>query len=473
MLDRMNRVNLIIKFPKPFYWLILLFTAQISGANCLAAEPDLIARIAQLDEAYQQLSSEYYQASTRDSDRVDDVDQLVEQTTRLKSQQQSVEANRLIYASQQTIGNNPDQPGVVHLVESLLDDNERQLAETIYGLIDKSGDDITLANLMYVFAKHHAELNQWPEVIQLLKGIIPQLQGRDADYAYLLQGSALQHLREHRQSVESYANISTTSPYYIHAQLNTALASIRQGWITEARGIIDKIIPLSSQTENRELTNRIYLVLGYALLQKEYFRDARQAFRNVGLGSRYTNKALMGIALTAISQGDYVGGLNSVSVLKKGQANDLTTDEAYLVLPYIYEKLDQKLSISNSFSEAIDYYQKRLLTLDTLKLKPVDFGRLRLEDESGDLLLDGMRFNLSQLYPAYLIKNRRNLVVLASVSRQAKLTMEIEKLIRNYDNLIKEVIFSLIDQRREFITSYLNQSRFGLARYYDNQQEVQ
>lgn len=473
MLDQMNRVNLIIKFLELRFWLLLLFITQVLSASAGAAESDLIVRIEQLDEAYQQLSNEYYQASTRDSNRVDDIEQLVELTTRMKSQQQSVEANRLIYASQQTIENNPDQPGVVQLVESLLDDNERQLAEAIYGLVDQSGDEITLANLRFVFAKYHAGLNQWLEVTQLLKDIIPQLQGRDADYAYLLQGSALQHLRKHRQSVESYANIATTSPYYIHAKLNTALASIRQGWITEARGIIDSIIPLSSQTENRELTNRIYLVLGYALLQKEYYRDARQAFRNVGLGSRYTNKALMGISLTAISQGDYVGGLNSVSVLKKGQANDLTTDEAYLVLPYIYEKLDQKLSISSSFSEAIDYYQKRLLALDALKRKPVNFDRLRLESQSGDLLLDVMRFNFSQQYPAYLITNRHSLGVLASVSNQPKQTKAIDKLLRKYDAILKEVISSLIEQRRKFITSYLNQSRFGLARHYDRVQEVQ
>lgn len=467
MLDRMNRVNLIIKFPEHCFWLLLLFITQAVGAD----ESDLIARIEQLDEAYQQLSNEYFQASTKDSDRVDDINKLVELTTRLKSQQQTVEANRLIYASQQTIENSPDQPGVIQLVELLLGDNERQLAETIYGLIDKTGDEISLANLRFVFAKYHARLNQWLEVTQLLKDIIPQLQGKDADYAYLLQGSAMQYLREHRQSVESYANVATTSPYYIHAQLNTALASIRQGWITEARGIIDSIIPLSSRTENHELTNRIYLVLGYALLQKEYFRDARQAFRNVGLGSRYTNKALMGISLTAISQGDYVGGLNSVSVLKTGQANDLTTDEAYLLLPYIYEKLDQKLSISSSFSEAIHYYQKRLLALDALKRKPVNFDQLQFESQSDDLLLDGMRFNFSQQYPANLIKNYHNLSILISVSNQSKQTKAIEKLLRKYNAILKEVISSLIDQRRKFITSYLNQSRYGLARYYDSEQE--
>lgn len=473
MLDRMNRVNLIIKLPDSFYWLILLIIAQISAADGQAAESNLIARSYKLNEAYQQLSREYYQANTRDSDRIDDIDQLVLLTTRLKSQLQSVEANQLIYGSQQAIVNNPDHPGVIQLVESLLDNNERQLAETVYDLIDQAGDEISLANLRFVFAKYHARLNQWLEVTQLLKNIIPKLQGRDADYAYLLQGSALQHLRKHRSSVESYANVITTSPYYIHAQLNTALASIRQGWITAAREIFERIIPLSRQTENRELTNRIYLVLGYALLQKEYYRDARQAFRNVGIDSRYTNKALMGISLTAVSQGDYIGGLNSISVLKQGQANDLTTDEAYLVLPYIYEKLDQRLSISSSFSEAIDYYQQKLLALDAMKQEPVDFDRLQFEKISGDLLLNGLRFNFSQQYPAYLIKNRNNLKDLATASGETKQTRIIEQLIRDYDILLNEIISSLIEQRRKFITSYLNQSRFGLARHYDSTQVVQ
>lgn len=467
----MSRVNLIIKFPEHCFRLLLILLAPVLNAG--AAEPNLLVDIQQLDEAYQQLSNEYYQTSSRDSDQVNDIDQLLATVTRLKGRQQSVAANRLIYASRQTIANNPDHAAAIQLVDSLLNDNERQLAESVYALVDQTGDDISLANLRFVFAKFHAELNQWLEVSQMLNDIIPQLQGSDAEYAYLLEGSALQHLRKHRESVESYANIAGTSPYYIHAQLNTALASIRQGWITEARGIIDRIIPLSSQTENHELTNRIYLVLGYALLQKEYFRDARQAFRNVGLGSRYTNKALMGISLTAISQGDYVGGLNSVSILKQGQANDLTSDEAYLVLPYIYEKLDQKQSITSSFSEAIDYYQTRLLALNALKRKPINYDQLRLDKKSSDLQLDGMRFNFGRQYPTYLIKNRHNLAMIASASSNPELTKKTEKLIRDNDDIIKKVIISLIDQRREYINSYLSQSRFGLARHYDSQQEAQ
>ncbi|MDH5356921.1 MAG: hypothetical protein OEY09_20950, partial [Gammaproteobacteria bacterium] len=95
------------------------------------------------------------------------------------------------------------------------------------------------------------------------------------------------------------------------------------------------------------------------------------------------------------------------------------------------------------------------------------------EKISGDLLLNGLRFNFSQQYPAYLIKNRNNLKDLATASGETKQTRIIEQLIRDYDILLNEIISSLIEQRRKFITSYLNQSRFGLARHYDSTQVVQ
>ncbi|MCP4491389.1 MAG: hypothetical protein GY820_29350 [Gammaproteobacteria bacterium] len=436
--------------------------------DAFAEEPGLESEIQLLDEAFQQLVYDYYTDYSSQSEAVDSIEQLSASFDQLISQQTSIAAYQLVFANLETLSENSDHSLIPRLVDNLLSNNQRQLAETIYSQVDSFGDGSSLNNMNFVFAKYYAHLQQWQRVEGLIKGSFDSLVGSDSDYAYLLQGTAQQHLKQHRESVESYTNIPETSPYYIHARLNTALANVRQGWLTEARLIIK---PLLANNPDRAdgLTNRIYMFLGYALLQKEYYRDARKAFRQISRYSQYANRALMGISLAAISQGDYVGGLNTVTVLKQGKGSDLSSDEAYLVAPYIFEKLDQPRTISSSFSESVDHYQNRLLQLSAIKNRALDFGTLRLESITGDLILDGIHFNFSWQYPRYLLQNRRFLGQLLAGRISTKMRNRISALMKKYDQILTEVIFKLIDQRKQFITSYLNQSRFGLARHYDSQ----
>lgn len=449
-----------------FLWLVVSFS---SPARADAEEAILEAEIRALDEAFQQLSDDYHRHKFHQAEIIDDIDVLSSTFKRLAADQQSVEAHQLVFTNLPILADNLDHPEIAHLVDGLLNNNQHQLAETIYGLVEDSGDQISQSSLNFVFAKFFAQNRQWQQVIQIIKDSFADLAGNDIDYAYLLQGSSLQHLKQHRQSVESYAYIPSTSPYYIHAQLNTALANIRQGWITEARSIIKSL--LSKKTEKTdELTNRIYLILGYALLQKEYDRDARKAFRQISLDSRYANRALIAISLAAISQDDFIGALSTATALKLRQGKDLSSDEAYLVIPYIYEKLDQPLSIASSFSESIDHYQRRLLRLNMVRNQSFNFDQLQLDAVNGDLVLGENRFDFSRQYPGYVLQNRQYLARLLASSVDKNLTTELEVLIRKYDKVLHTIILNLVDQRIQIITSYLNQSRFGLARHYDSQQ---
>ena len=48
----------------------------------------------------------------------------------------------------------------------------------------------------------------------------------------------------------------------------------------------------------------------------------------------------------------------------------------------------------------------------------------------------------------------------------------IEALITKHDAVFQEIIGDLLQQRKEYLKSYLNQSRFGLARLYDKSNEA-
>jgi hypothetical protein len=222
---------------------------------------------------------------------------------------------------------------------------------------------------------------------------------------------------------------------------------------------------------NKETTNRLYLILGYALLQREYYRDSRAAFRNISLDSRYTSKALLGIALSATDQGDYIGGLNALAKLKQLKSNDLPYDEAYLVDPLLYQKLKQPLSVASTYSEAVDHYTQRLTEVEDIKSAKLNPDDLHLDFKTGEITIQQMRFEYSQSYPASFFSNRKLLIKQLKTISKSNLKKKIQHLLNQYNKTSKMILDKLLEQRKKDLSSYLNQARYGLARHYDNEQQ--
>ena len=455
-----------------FRALSLLSLSLIVSNAATANQAKINIQIQKLENSYKALSSLFYtdskSYSAASQKEITDIDELLLSVTKLNDANQSIAAIQLIYFNIQTVKDNIDTKAVFQIVELLLDKNEWNLANTLFKEIKNEGDKSLLATIQFIFAKYHAQRNEWPQVNKLLDGFITELSEENAGYALLLNGSALQHLKKHRQAVENYKKVKPTSQYYSYAQLNTAIANIRQGWWTDAQTKIQDLIVQYNKTNEDELTNRLYLVLGYALLQREYYRDARESFRNIGLESRYTNRALLGIGLTATSQGDYVGGLNALTILKNKKTSDLSVDESYLLVPYVYEKLQQELTVTTTYTEAMNYYQRRTANLKDISNKKSDFSKLLFNANTSSFIMENNNFDYTNRYPDSFIKNYERLIEFKGVTKSKKIQSKINKLIENFDKTYQQIVADLANQRIEYLKSYLNQSRYGLARLYDN-----
>lgn len=453
---------------------LLLFLFLISFQSAHADQIKINNKINLIENDFKRLSTEFYQdlSSYTEKSRqsITDIDLLLAAVNRLHNSNQSVAAIQLIYTNIDTIRNNLDTKAIFIFIELLLNKNEWNLANTLFHDIKDEGDQSLLATIQFIFAKYHSQRNEWQQVNKLLTGIFSELSEEDASYAYLLNGSALQHLKQHRKAVNNYSKIKDTSQYYGYAQLNTAIANIRQGWWTDAQTKIQNLILQYNKTNKDELTNRLYLVLGYALLQREYYRDARNAFRNIGLNSRYTNRALLGIGLTATSQGDFIGGLNALTILKDKKTFDLSVDESYLLVPYVYEKLQQEITVTATYTEAMNYYQKRINHLNNISSKNTDFSKLEYNEDISSFILQNNSFDYGSRYPKSFIKNFQRLNEFNNLTGNSKIKKKISKLISKYNSIYKKIIDDLSVKRKEYLKSYLNQSRYGLARLYDSAQ---
>jgi len=464
------------RFRNVFKALILLTTCLVLSQPAYSDQEKIKQQIKTLEDSYKNLSSEFYKDvksySVESLREITDIDELLLKVNKLNDSNQSIAAIQLIYFNINTVNNNLDTKAVFKIVELLLDKNEWNLANTLFKEIKSEGDKSLLNTIQFIFAKYHAQRNEWSLVHELLKGIITELSEENAAYALLLNGSALQHLKNHRQAVENYKKVKPTSQYYSYAQLNTAIANIRQGWWTDAQTKIQDLIIKYNKTNEDELTNRLYLVLGYALLQREYYRDARDAFRHIGLQSRYTNRALLGIGLTATSQGDFVGGLNALTILKNKKTTDLSVDESYLLVPYVYEKLQQELTVTTTYTEAMNYYQRRSDNLENISRNHSDFNKLIYNQKNSAFIVDNNNFDYKNNYPESFINNYKRLNEFKNVAKSKSIKNKISNLIKRFDNTYQQVITDLANQRNEYLKSYLNQSRYGLARLYDNTKET-
>lgn len=451
-------------------YLSLLFALVSSAAS--SDQASLTTQIQDLENRFKSLSTRFYQDSssytTASQKTITDIDQLLAEVEQLKKNDQITTAIQLLYFNKQTVNDNLDHKAVFVFTELLLDNNEWNLANKLYQSIKDEGDKSLLPTIQFIFAKYYAKRHEWLQVKTVLQNIISELSPEDAAYAYLLNGSALQHLKKHRLAEENYKKVTSNSEYYNYAQLNSAIANIRQGWWTDAQNTITSLLDKTDKDNSDELINRLYLVLGYAMLQKEYYRDARNSFRHIGLDSRYTNRALLGIGLTAISQGDLVGGLNAMTILKNKKTSDLSVDESYLLVPYIYEKLQQEMTVSDSYSEAMEYYQRRINNLLSIAEQHQDFSSTEYDENTASFILQNNSFDYGKLYPESFILNYRQLVIFSALVKNKKLSNEIDSLSKQYDAVFQQIINGLITQRVKFLKSYLNQSRYGLARLYDN-----
>jgi len=368
-----------------------------------------------------------------------------------------------------------DHPALLNFLSILLTHNELISARKLYEEIKNNADRNVLSNASYLFAQYFYKRKQFNEALTYLSGISEDLAGEASNHAVLLKGISLQKLKKHREAIKVYSNININSKHYPAAMLNNAIANIRQGWWTDGHIMLNTVLNDPKYKKSETIINRLYLVLGYSLLYKEFYRNARDAFRNVGLNSKHTNRALMGIALSATNQEDYIGALNVLTILKNKKTSELTVDESYILLPYIYEKLGQGLTASTSYSNAMEYYSNKINALKSAKtyINSTDYQFENIVKDN-HLLIDSIKLYEKREYPRYLINNYYRLVEFKKASEgktNKKLSVKVNDLYSIYVKYLKNITLNIIDTRITQLNSYMNQSRYGLARLYDSSTE--
>jgi hypothetical protein len=454
-------------------YLNLISLCILASKYCEATEVENYqSQLKSIDEAHQSFTRNFYsqliKTPTINTSKYSTIEALFQAVNIENERNNPVKAVALIIRNQLLLTRYYDSSETITLLEQLLANNVLMSTQIIMKSIKRLGDDNVNGQLNYLLAEFYFQRKEWPSVLSHLAKDTSELPLEQYHHALLMKGIALQKQGKHALSIKSYQKISVNARDYTAAQFNIALANIRQGWWTDGHDIISALLAEQQNTTQEKTLNRLYITLGYSLLNQAYYRNARKAFQLVGLNSRYNNQALLGIALTAAYQDDYLGALNATRFLKEKQEDDLPIDEAFLLMPFFYEKSQQLATASVGYSHAANYYQDKISTLTQLINAPIDLSTYPIERTNTiTIQLNETHLNFTDNYPDYFFTQRQNIKQLKQFS-STTLSQSLSLINRQYDELTVKMAKSIMKNRVDQLNSYLNQSRYGLARLYDN-----
>lgn len=458
-----------VLLPKLCTTLIVVFSL-FSSVTSLANEQDETQKMLEnVDQLHQKFVHQFYRTLLKQpAYKKEKYPSIAALQKKIKTAN-GIDKTALIINNLNMIKGYNGDPAIFSIIKTLLDANAYQAATTLLDEVKDQGDTNISAHANYLLASYYFQREQWQQVLELLTDEISFLDNKKHHHSLLMRGVSHQALTAHYQAISEYEKIPSKSEYYNSAQLNLAIANLRQGWWTDGHIIIKRLLKEQKENPHEATLNRLYITLAYSLLNQGYYRTARSTFHQIGVESQYANQAILGIALTAAQQGDEMGAINASRALKQKTQDELPVHEAHLLIPFFYEKSQQLIAASTGYTQATDYYREKIKTLQQLITNPVDLSNQAIQPSAGNkLTLAGNLVDFSAYYPDYYFKNRMTMLAYAPLIERDNLQKKHNQLNNAYQQLTSKMAETIIQRRIDHLTSYLNQSRYGLARLFDN-----
>lgn len=440
---------------------IVFFVLVCSGLSAYADNPPATPS---LRESAQKTFADFYAQSNllhknhlqKNGRKVSSVAELQTQVTQSRDAGQLFSAIQLVMANIPLIRTEIESKEAVQIFDLLLQLEALEQAKSILRIANESASDNTISKMHYLLALFYYEHEDWKPALKAMDAITARnaLTQDESDYAFILYGITLQNLKQHRQAIGYYEQVGSASSYYGYAQLNKAIAFLKQGWWTDADLTIESAVTADTISKNPELLNRLFLFIGYAQIHHEFYRNARDNFRKISVKSQYADKALLGIGLCAIHQGDFAGGLNAFNLLKKKDSDDIAVIESRLLSAYTYALLKKKEVASDQYGDAVIYYQNKL-------------NKILAEKQSN---LENIPLN-SEYLPKWWSVHIESLQQFKQLSLSSAERAKISALYDQYLILTRNLLNKGYDERIDVLSSYLAQSQLGQAQIYDKDKQ--
>jgi len=371
--------------------------------------------------------------------------------------------------------------------------------------------DSAVASLArYYLAKHNFLNHYWDEALKGFESVTDGIPLDLLDKKRIMQAIILADHKRQDDVINVLSEIPKTSKYYNYARFNIAMAYLRKGWWSDTDDNIKLVLNSlnSDDAVTRAFRDRLYIALGYYQLQREFYREAYNALSKVDKNGPYGYKAQLGIGIVAAEQGKYKESLKILNSLKDTYSNQLVTEEAYIVMPFVLESIGSTGDTIKYYADASHYYEQSMqdITHVQAELKKGEYDKnfVPLVAANGKREADtsnATRTSQSKVtrYISKLDVDRQwsqamqNVKDLAELQRHLqKINDELEKsgsykvntykklqssirsyqaeiarLEQDYRQFTRIYLTQMLEGRKKYFVSYLNQSQYALARIND------
>ncbi|MFK8018301.1 MAG: tetratricopeptide repeat protein [Pseudomonadales bacterium] len=204
------------------------------------------------------------------------------------------------------------------------------------------------------------------------RSMVSQLAVRDGNFTHA--EAALERISD-SSAYKAYAHFNIGAAYQKNFIRSRALDSTNSDWYAASIKLdaaADRALRLDyagtetvQADEFRSLADRALLASGYALLQGERYDAAIDRFKRVRLEGPYASQAMLGYGWAEVEQERYELALTPWEHLIGQPLLSSAVQEAYVGIPYVYEKLGAKGKALQGFEQAATRYRDELKRIES------------------------------------------------------------------------------------------------------------
>ncbi len=205
-------------------------------------------------------------------------------------------------------------------------------------------------------------LEKSQQALDLIEGELPRNLQREA---LMLRANILIDAGQYDAAVTLLQNWKGRTEWASYAKFNIGVALVRSGRVDEARVLLDDLGQLNPFNEElTSLRDKANLALGYALLQDDQPRAAKEPLQRVRLEGPFSNKALLGVGWADAEMENYRRALVPWMELRGRDLLDSAVQESMLAIPYAMAKLDSVSQAADHYLNAIEAFYEETNRLD-------------------------------------------------------------------------------------------------------------
>lgn len=379
-------------------------------------------------------------------------------------------------------------------------------------LLIKNDSPLIRDTSWFYLGKLHYRNKRIKSAVDTFSRIEGQLSPADQEIKHIMYGVMAINDGRYDTAISELEKVSVQSVLTPFVKYNIAIAKMRRDKNTQQFAQTLGALAESqkkNQVQSYVFSDQIYTTLGYVLLQNKEYEKAREAFRKVTLDGHLATRALQGMIYCLAEQEKYTRALNlSLQLIKMTIGNE-AIHHAYIVIPYILQKLNDTEKAMAFYQHAVEYFGRqrvdlrRYITktrqgkfdqylLDLEKIINVDewledeemarlFRFVSTLDEWRDAVYkyNEMKYLKKRLentfYELVIIEQdvqpenrRRYEESLAAIDKSKK---KVEASIRWHQKYARHFVTGALQAQYDDVTDYLGQARFALAQFYDQEEQ--